>query len=263
MFWEKEEKEFLLKHYGKLAPADIAKKLNRTVKSVGLKAYYLGVTNKYEYKNHKHSYDVSFFEKWSNNLAWLVGIMLSDGYISNESIKTRFIRIKMCDKDVIYKIKKIVRYSSNIYMYKPSNGNKTSYSITLCGEVIWQFFNSMGMDSNKSYNAHIPVNIPKEYFSHFLRGVFDGDGSIIINKDKYLAARICGTKRVVEFIREYLSINSTIHSNKSDTNFIVQYTGSDALQFLGFIYKNSIKNNRMNRKYKKYLEFKDNGPISS
>jgi len=253
--WGISEEKFLSKNYGTLPPVKIAFILNRTLKSVGLKAYYMGLTNKYTYKYHKPNYNENFFCNWSKELAWLVGIVLSDGHVSKNEYKLKFIRIRMCDKDVIYKIKSITGYKSNVYEYEPKNHYKTSYTITFCGELVWNFFTKLGMDNNKSVTAKFPKDIHDILISHVIRGIFDGDGSITINKGKYLSARICGTKNVVYGVRNYIDLHHTIHVNKSGTNFIIQYTGERALSFLEYIYNGSNENNRMDRKYDIYIKY--------
>lgn len=35
-----------------------------------------------------------------------------------------------------------------------------------------------GVVPRKSHITYLPLNIPKEMFSHLIRGIFDGDGSI-------------------------------------------------------------------------------------
>lgn len=254
--WTEKEENFILKNYGIVPPIRIASYLNRSVSSISLKAFYLGVTNKYDYKYVTPSYNENFFNVWSKELVWLVGIVLSDGHVSNSKLKSRYIQIKMCDKDVIYKIKEIIRYNKETYEYNPKNGCKISYTITVGGRHIWNFFTNLGMDSNKSHNAIFPDSVPKRFVSHLIRGVFDGDGSITINKGKYLSCRICGTEKLINSINKHINLYSTIHSNREKTNFIVQYTGKNALSFLDFIYKDSEESNRMDRKYNKYLLFK-------
>jgi len=253
--WDISEEKFLFKNYGILPPVKIASILNRTLKSVGLKAYYMGLTNKYTYKYHIPNYNENFFCNWTKELAWLVGIVLSDGHVSNIGYKTKFINVHMCDKDVIYKIKKFISYNGNIHKHCPKNHYKPSYTITFCGKLVWDFFTGLGMDNNKSVTAKFPKDIPDILISHVIRGIFDGDGSITINKGKYLSARICGTKNVVYGVRNYIDLHHTIHVNKSGTNFIIQYTGERALSFLEYIYNGSNENNRMDRKYDIYIKY--------
>ena len=98
--------------------------------------------------------------------------------------------------------------------------------------------------------------MPDEYqfILHTIRGVLDGDGSISLSKNTgYPFARICGTKDVVNYITDYIGLHNTFHKN-SDINYTIQYTGMRAIKFLNFLYKDSIKQIRMDRKYNKYIK---------
>jgi len=191
---------------------------------------------------------------WSPELAWLVGIILSDGHVSN-STHGKYISIKMCDKDILEKIKIITGYKGDVKPLKREKPHyKKPYIIIIGGKIIWQFFTDLEMDNNKSYNAKWPVGLPDEYVNHFIRGLFDGDGSISFNKNNYPFASICGTKKLMCSVSRCVGLHSTEHPNKTETNYKIQYTGDRAKDFLKFIYKNSKENIRMDRKYNKVSE---------
>jgi hypothetical protein len=251
-FWNNLEIKYLTDNYNKIPAIKIAKYLNRTKVSVLKMANGLGLFINRKY--HIPKYNECFFESWSNELAWLVGIVISDGHISDIN-NGKFIRIKMCDLDVIEKIKFITDYSGDIIKHIPRNPKyKISYNISLYGESVWNFFTQLGMDNHKSYTAKFPINIPEDYIIHVIRGIFDGDGSLYINKKTgYPFARICGTKNIVEFISTYIGLHNTVYIN-SDINSTIQYTGDRAASFLNRLYEFSTINTRMNRKYNKYLD---------
>jgi len=210
----------------------------------------LGLKTKYRWFDHKYNED--FLDVWSNEVAWFIGLILSDWYISNP-ILGKFVRLKMCDRDVIDKVKIITNYHNGVGVHKPKNIKyKTSYSVEFCGNKFWNFFTNMGLDYRKSYIAKFPT-IPNEYKFDVIRGVFDGDGSVSIGKKGYPFARICGTIDVVESIASKIGLHKTTHQN-TDHNYIIQYTGERAVKFLDYLYLNSIELTRMNRKYYKYLD---------
>ena len=98
--------------------------------------------------------------------------------------------------------------------------------------------------------------------SHFIRGVFDGDGSLSGNKITHIQFQIAGYKPLLRQIQGILvkkchinkvKIYSLSGQNKASR---VQYTGSQIFKILDFLYKNSTSQTRLERKYKKYLLFK-------
>lgn len=249
--WNEREEEYLNKYYGKIPAVEISKYLNRSFKSIVLKAFCLGLKTK-PCNKWSATYNENFFDVWSSELAWLVGVVLSDGHISNIKVG-KYVWVKMCDKDVLDKIKIILRYKGSVRPCKREKPHyKKPYIIVVGGKKIWQFFSNLGMDNYKSHNAKWPIGLPEKYYDHFLRGLFDGDGSIFFNRNSYPFARICGTRHLVESIARYINLHYTIHHNKTKTNYIIQYTGNRAKVFLNFIYEKSEEDIRMDRKYKKY-----------
>jgi len=249
--WSDYEVKYLIENYNIIPPIKIAKYLDRTYQSVTLKAHILGL--KVDYRYYEPNYNEEFFDVWSNELAWLVGIVLSDGHVSDPN-NGRLVRVKMCDRDVIEKIKEMTNHTGEMGVFTPTNPKwSTSYIVEFWGNKVWQFFTDLGMDNHKSYNATFPIVLYK-YISHVIRGVFDGDGSICLSKNTcYPFARVCGTKGVTDFIAAYMGLHHTSHPN-SDVNITVQYPGNDAVSFLKYIYENSTKGTRMDRKYNKYLK---------
>lgn len=250
--WTESENQFLVVNYNKIPPIEIAQNLNRTYNAVINRAESLGLYVDYRYL--KPSYNEKFFDKWSVELAWIVGIVLADGCVFN-NYAHRFVSIKMCDKDVLEKIKYIAGYKNKIVELKPEKPwYKIPYQIVFAGNKVWQFFRGLGMDSNKSYTAKFPGNINTMFVPHVIRGILDGDGSISLSRNtEYPFVRVCGTRYVIDYITRYIGLNNTLHKN-SDINYTIQYTGERALKFLNIVYKDSDVFTRMDRKYCMYIK---------
>lgn len=210
--------------------------------------------------------DMNFFEKWSPELAYVVGFFLADGHLSNYDKRKRYsVIFNNTDKDVIEKIAVVCDYKGKIYSIHDKRGGKnggykTMYRIDFSGRRVWKFFRRLGFDSNKSQTAYVPIQIPEYLYSHFIRGVFDGDGGIIIKRGVYTihgTVDIAGTKKVVEFISRAVIHYNVVRFDKKCNVYHITYCGRNAIEFLEFIYKNSKIH--MDRKYKVYMEF-SNGP---
>jgi len=246
--WSQEEIKRLSECYDNdVPPIKIAKLLNRSYNSVILKAESLGLKRNEYYRPEK--YNVEFFTEWSHGLAWLVGIVMSDGYVSNPKFG-KFIRIAMCDKDVVFNIAKLIDYKGNI-IHKHNEYNKDVFILTVGGKYIWNFFVDLGITYNKSAKLKFPV-LPETYIDSCIRGIFDGDGSISINmKTMYPTARIIGMKDVICFIADVINVPYNLYSYNNKV-YILQYTGKRAMTFLSVVYKDSTKLTRMTRKYLLY-----------
>lgn len=246
--WSQNEIEQLFKYYKDgVPPIKIAKLLHRSYNSVVLKAESLGLKRNEYYRPEK--YNIEFFTKWSYELAWLVGIVMSDGYVSNPKFG-KFIRIAMCDKDVVFNIAKLIGYKGRV-VCRDSERNKDVFILTVGGKYIWNFFVNLGITYNKSVELRFP-SLPKQYIYSCIRGIFDGDGSISINmKTMYPTARIIGIKDVVYFIIDVIDVPYNLYGYNNNV-YTLQYTGERAIAFLSAIYKDSTELTRMVRKYLLY-----------
>lgn len=129
----------------------------------------------------------SFFEKIETELqAYLLGFFAADGSI-DEKRKTLRIELQKGDSEIVYLFKDSISEDARLYSTKErdflgpkgklihAQGN-IGVDITsskICNDLV-----NLGFGYNKSYsNLNLP-NISKELLIHFIRGYFDGDGSI-------------------------------------------------------------------------------------
>jgi len=254
--WFNFELEYLEYHYVDGDPVQsIGEVLGRSTKSILSKATYLNLFR--EYKPFKQPYDEDFFNKnaWTKELAYTVGIVITDGHVSK--FPKKFIDIEMCDKDVLEKIARSINYTGNIL--EKSDGNikhNNSYYVRLSGKKVWDFFTDLGLNNRKSYTCILP-NIPHKFMKSFLRGVCDGDGSINIDKCGNPRVEISGTKQFIEGIIAVVPIKGSFYSKLGGNTYCIKYSSKNALSFLHLIYEDSNESIRMSRKYSKYLDVLD------
>lgn len=113
--------------------------------------------------------------EWSTDLAYAVGLIATDGSLSKDG---RHIELTSKDKEQILTFKKCLGIEVKIGK-KQSGYKKDSYSFRIqFGDVLfYQWLIDLGMNPNKSKTLGT-LKIPDKYFFDFLRGCFDGDGSI-------------------------------------------------------------------------------------
>jgi hypothetical protein len=112
-----------------------------------------------------------------------------------------------------------------------------------------------------------PPNIPENLVSHFVRGYFDGDGSIgvRIRKDRngmrQLRIRICGLLPLLSGMQAaYTAVGNaggyaTKHS-KVPGHYTLTYEGNiNAPRFAAWMYDQSTPQTRLDRKYQVYQDF--------
>lgn len=114
--------------------------------------------------------------------------------------------------------------------------------------------------NKKSLTCEISNKIPKKYIKDYIRGYFDGDGSITFTSTDTI--NFLGTKKTVSFIRDYffhigLKLRSKdmpdICTNKNI--FMINYSGVSAYKCLFNLYENC--NEFLDRKMLLYKKIKN------
>ena len=145
----------------------------------------------------------SFFSKIETELqAYLLGFYAADGSI-NEKRKTLRIHLQKQDSDLVYLYKDIISPDArtfNVDEHITTGRNKMevtaheSFGVDITSAKLCQDLVNLGIGYNKSYcDLHIP-DIPEHLIRHFIRGYFDGDGSISIrlSQEKGKSDRVRG-----------------------------------------------------------------------
>ena len=158
-----------------LSTTEIGKMYDASAQSVYamLKKYEIPIRSVQEV-NSRENYDISFFEELTPELAYLLGLFASDG---NVHPKHNLISIALNDIEVIEWIKNKCKCSNKIY----TRGK--SHKIAMSGVRLVEIFREYGITPNKSKTIQFP-RLPKELISYFIKGVFEGDGSVSAKKTK-------------------------------------------------------------------------------
>lgn len=116
------------------------------------------------------------FKNWTPELAYFLGWMITDGYVSPQGIH---IEIATKDKESLDHLHEWIPESSLLGPYtRIKDGKETeSFRLTVNGKEIRDLFvGHWGILPNKTGEEYIPFEVPEDMMSHFFRGLFDGDG---------------------------------------------------------------------------------------
>ena len=215
----------------------------------------------------KYFVDENYFNEMnSNDKFWVLGLLYSDGYnYTNKNNKNFSLCFHKNDLECLEKVKSCIKYSGEIKQHN----NKNAYYLTVNSVVMSDKLDEMGCVQAKSFVLKWPnINMNQEQSWHFLRGIWDGDGSIKLRKHKGISRR--GIKvelssasleflsNVKQFIDKIDIKNKIIHTDKTSRcqRLIINGTYKNSLKFLNMIYSNCGEL-KMMRKYKEYQEFKE------
>lgn len=108
------------------------------------------------------------------NKAYILGFLFADGY--HYQIKN-IIKLQLAskDKEILIKFREILS-SPDKKLYQDKRDG--SYSLELCNKHLSQQLEKLGMVQNKTFEIRVPFKEIKGFESHFVRGYYDGDGTI-------------------------------------------------------------------------------------
>lgn len=176
--WTEKEIEFVRVNIGKLTYKEMGSFINRSYSSIQSKIRYLPFQKKIK----KYHVNFNFFKKWSPDMAYTLGFVAADGNICHSG-RSFTLHIASDDLDVIEKIKIAMQYLGPVHQKSRPN-QKISYSLRICDQKIFTDLEKLGITERKSLTLS-PTGVPKSFVVDFLRGFFDGDGTVYIRNHKY------------------------------------------------------------------------------
>lgn len=185
----------------------------------------------------------------SNDKAYFLGLIIADGTISYGRTSILSIGLQEEDSYILEKLKKNLDFEGSIRLIKKSKScRKDLKSISICSKKLVESLIKHGIIPNKTHFTYFP-DIPEEFYSHFIRGVFDGDGSIVLDPRgrQNLTFSIAGTEVLISKIQEILIENCDLNKTKlatskqtKDTFRVMNYSGNFICKRIyEYLYKNA------------------------
>lgn len=169
--------------------------------------------------------------------AYFLGFLYADG--TNSSIRN-CVRLQLSEKDVsILKILNNFLGSSRPLSYRKSKNKNESnlYVLSINNKHISQQLYKLGVIDRKTFILEFPEWLASTLYPHFIRGYFDGDGSISGTFS------LAGTKNLLMRIQEILMENCALEKTKISPIgkiYILSYGGSKQLSRIReFLYKDA------------------------
>ena len=192
------------------------------------------------------------------NFWYCVGIITSDGNLSSDG---RHISITSKDLEVVGNCRSHLK--PDCFIGKKSRGGSSDkkYFVLQFSDVkLYTYLVSIGLAPRKSKTIAY-VKVEKPYFKDFLRGLFDGDGSISIFKNKlskqaqvkirFASASCTFLEWLKNKISHHTSTQGGYITNDSRV-FSLNYGKSDSFKIIKFMYYTGVKF-YLGRKYKTCL----------
>lgn len=275
--WTPEEDDILRNNYSTKTIEEILELLpNRNIKGIYSRAHKLGLRY--------YDYNRDYFETIDTpEKAYWLGFLYTDGYVTTGC---RWgVELSITDYEHLEKLNKAL--DSNIVIRTRTRKAKsyrgydikevTNCSLMYKNKKMYEDLVSKGVLPNKTHTLQFPSEsiVPKHLLKHFIRGLFDGDGSLVFNyKDvarKDRGGRICRRlSKEISFVCKSIEFIETLHSvileecgvdfrkdtNSRDNLAVLRLSRKDDMgTFLEYLYSDSKV--YLSRKYDKAMEILD------
>lgn len=222
--------------------------------------------------NRKYHFNEHYFDSIDTpNKAYILGLLYADGYNSINKWTIR-IQLQYTDKEILELIRKELCLNKPLRFIKcsdkvASNGftSKDMYQLEFCSKHMCKTLEQLGMVQNKSLVLKFPDFLTEDLYSHFIRGYYDGDGSLCNHYTKkgwfQSLLTITSTKdfcvKCLEIIREKSGISGGGIYDASSHNGItkvISISGTNQTKsVLNWLYVDAEL--FLRRKYDLYIDF--------
>ena len=203
----------------------------------------------------KYKVDFDFFKYIdSERKAYWLGVLAADGCVYKQRLVVGLSRV---DREHLVLFLKDLNSTYPIIDYINNRGNECS-GIDICARLAVEHLKNLGIIERKTLVLQWPVSVPAELESHFIRGYFDGDGSVWYDNVNNINFSIASTLQVVEEIQKrlmkYCSLDKTKIRFKNNAYELI-YTGNlQVKRIMDYMYKDSaVWLSRKRNKFKQHF----------
>jgi len=214
--------------------------------------------------NRKDLFNQNYFETIDTfDKAYFLGLLMADGYVNHKYIK---LSLQEDDKPILEKFKSIVNSNREFYFTdkrRIKKKSKNQFVFALYSVKMVRDLEKYGVIKAKSHKTYFP-NIPEEFYSHFIRGVFDGDGCLTISKKGDAQFYIIGNDLLIKKIQEILMKECNLKETKlkhdklhKDNTISIAYGGNRQIERIGNYLYQSCEDLFLARKKEKFDKIKN------
>ena len=219
------------------------------------------------YKRYSHNED--FFETINTEeKAYWLGFMYADGWIQDNSKRygQDHFGITLADQDEAHLQKFLNSLNATNIIRYDNSGVKKGWSrcakIELTSQKTVDDLVRHGCLKRKTLILQPPTTVPEELLHHFIRGFFDGDGSIIKTGGEYyekyhkynFSISFSCVESIAYWLQDYFKIGSVVKDKRKENSFAYSIGGINAVEnFYHMLYDDATV--YLDRKYERFQEF--------
>lgn len=186
----------------------------------------------------------SYFEQIdTEDKAYWLGFITADGCLYKNQIQ---ISLSIKDEKHLYKFLKNIGTNKGLY-YKNVRGMRMVSAFIDSNKLVNDLKN-LGLTCRKSFTAMPCLKIPSELYHHYLRGIYDGDGTISVStlrkngKTLTWTVGVCGSYGIVKDFNDYMNDRTKSNATLKHYRKIYQLNYCGTLvceEIVNILYKNA------------------------
>ena len=244
-FWNKSEITFLNENYG--SPSLLLKEFpNRTLSSIYHTANRIGLFR--PFRRRYNLIDEGFFSNLTKESVYLLGWLYSDGNVTQDLRTFRF-HLSGKDVEILEKMKKVLKSSHKITI-RGKYVKFAVHSVKMCRDLV-----RLGCGPRKARKIVFPPGMSSNIVSHFVRGYFDGDGSIFFNYPNTIRIRFVGNQEFMKSLAEKVQMILKLRMYVRETVpplWKAEVFGDNARKLCHWMYSGSGEL-KLDRKYLRFI----------
>lgn len=232
--------------------SEIAKIFSVSISKIKTTLKHLGVSSRNpSHCQIKYSINEKFFDIIDNEeKAYFLGFLYADGY-NNTKTNNVVLNLKASDKDILLRLNNLIQPSKSLYFRSMKNQRKVKgyenaqdqYVLTIQNKHVSMQLEKLGCYKNKSLTLKFPTEeqVPSHLIHHFIRGYFDGDGSV---NNGILKVSILSSSSFLDTLQSVLSNHISNYKfkkyyKKGKINELILGGRIQCHSFKNYIYNNS------------------------
>lgn len=188
------------------------------------------------------------FSTWSAEEAWLAGLIWADGSLVRPGKRalSPYVKVGSVDREITDEAARIL--GVRVSTYAPPAPRKPFHTVRVSGKPVDRLI-AAGLGHDKTMSGGLPDLARGLHAAAFMRGLFDGDGSVglyvnpsKVSQEPRLKSHLVGTPEAMHDAREVLVARAGVRRNKvcshSGSRLVAQlfFNHADSLRLAEFIY---------------------------
>lgn len=216
----------------------------------------------------RHKVNEIFFEDWNPRMAYTLGYIFADGCLEYyPRFRQKYVSIASTDKNTLERLRDWMGSEHTISSRKSPHANGSRiFTLRIGNGTLYDSLILKGLYPRKSLTVPFP-SIPEEMLPHFVRGYFDGDGCVALEKVTRKSGAIRPRKLNViftsgseTFLRDLSSTLEKLAAVKPQniirawTAFQLRYSTTDSEALFRFMYSDTAHGEYLKRKHAIFIE---------